>query len=209
MAGELPSKRDVARALLLKGSVYVHLDPRRDSVIVPERFRSQPQLVLQIGLELPVPIPDLRVDDEGVVGTLSFKREALRCSIPWQAVFALVGKDGRGMVWDDSMPREIAEEVEAERALKRVAPNDVDHDSSATQILGAPRGQAFEHGEFDKLSLYFDLDAVTERDAGEFISALADFLGEELSIVRARPLPPGEDLTRHRHVPSARKKAAG
>jgi hypothetical protein len=111
---ELPNKEDVARALLLKGSVFVHLDPRIESVLVPEWLKRQPQLVLQVGLDMPVPIPDLRVDDFGVFGTLSFNRTAFTCAVPWEAVFAVVGDDGRGMVWPGSMPKEIAAEVERE-----------------------------------------------------------------------------------------------
>ena len=111
---ELPNKEDVARALLLKGSVFVHLDPRVESVLVPEWLKRQPQLVLQVGLDMPVPIPDLRVDDFGVFGTLSFNRTAFTCAVPWEAVFAVVGDDGRGMVWPGSMPKEIAAEVERE-----------------------------------------------------------------------------------------------
>lgn len=113
-AAGLPSKRDVARALLLKGTVLVHLDPRLPDVVVPQWLSRQPQLVLQLGLDMPVPIPDLRVDDAGVYGTLSFSRAAFTCSVPWDAVFAIVGDDGRGMVWPGSMPQEIAAEVERE-----------------------------------------------------------------------------------------------
>jgi hypothetical protein len=111
---ELPNKKDVARSLLLKGSVFVHLDPRIESVLVPEWLKRQPQLVLQVGLDMQVPIPDLRMDDVGVFGTLSFNRTAFTCVVPWEAVFAVVGDDGRGMVWPGSMPREIAAEVERE-----------------------------------------------------------------------------------------------
>lgn len=117
----LPPKMDVARALLLRGSLFVHLDPRIEGVAVPAWLREQPQLVLQMGLDMPIPIPDLRVDDEGVFGTLSFSRSPYRCEVPWTAVFALVGDDGRGMVWPDDLPAEIAAEVERE-AARRVAP---------------------------------------------------------------------------------------
>jgi hypothetical protein len=117
----LPNKKDVARALLLKGAVFVHLDPRADDVIVPKWLKRQPQLVLQVGLDMAVPIPDLRVDDSGVFGTLSFNRTAFTCSVPWGAVFAVVGDDGRGMVWPGSMPQEIAAEVERESRRGREA----------------------------------------------------------------------------------------
>lgn len=109
---ETPPKMDVARALLLRGSVFVYLDPRRDDVAVPKWLAGQPQLVLQVGLDLPVPIPDLRVDDAGVFGTLSFNRAPFTCAVPWEAVFALWGDDGMGMVWEEDMPPEIAAEVE-------------------------------------------------------------------------------------------------
>lgn len=116
----LPDKRDVARALLLKGTVFVHLDPRSEDVRVPNWLKRQPQLVLQVGLDMPVPIPDLRVDDGGVFGTLSFNRTSFTCSVPWDAIFAVVGDDGRGMVWPGSMPQEIAAEVERESKRGRL-----------------------------------------------------------------------------------------
>ncbi len=116
-----PPKKDVARALLLRGSVFVYLDPRRDDVAVPVWLAKQPQLVLQVGLDLPVPIPDLRVDDAGVFGTLSFNRAPFTCAVPWDAVFALWGDDGMGMVWPEDMPPEIAAEVE-EAARREAGP---------------------------------------------------------------------------------------
>jgi stringent starvation protein B len=117
---KLPPKREVAHALLTQGAAFVHLDPRGVDVVVPDWLKRQPQLVLQIGLNMPVPIRDLRVDDTGVFGTLSFNRAPFTCMVPWHAVFALVGDDGRGMVWPDSMPPEIAQEIEreAERATR-------------------------------------------------------------------------------------------
>ena len=81
---------------------------------VPGWLRGQPQVVLQIGLDLPIPIPDLRVDDGGIQGTLSFNRSPFTCHVPWPAVFAVVGENGRGMVWPESMPEEIAAEVDRE-----------------------------------------------------------------------------------------------
>lgn len=119
--GPPPPKKDVARALLLRGSVFVYLDPREPGVRVPPWLADQPQLVLQIGLDLPVPIPDLRVDDGGVSGTLSFNRAPHACAVPWEAVFALAGDDGMGVVWEESMPAEIAAEVEVAQRRDQAA----------------------------------------------------------------------------------------
>ena len=106
----LPPKKEVALALLERSNdrgIFVHLDPRQATVVVPPWFKKQPQLVLQIGLNMPVPIPDLRLDEEGMSCTLSFNRSPFFCVVPWASVFAMVGEDGRGMVWPDDVPAEV------------------------------------------------------------------------------------------------------
>jgi stringent starvation protein B len=129
----LPPKREVATAILGKGSLFVHLDPRLAGVEVPAWLKEQPQLVLQVGLHMLIPIPDLHVDEDGVSGTLSFSRNPFMCRLPWDAIFALVGDDGRGMVWPESMPVEIASEVnrEAIRAKRT-------HDSKDAPVRRLP-----------------------------------------------------------------------
>lgn len=93
--------------LLESSGVFIHLDPRRDGVTVPNWFRQKPELVLQVGLNLVVPIPDLEVDDEGVFCTLSFSRTPFYCRLPWHAIFALRSDDdGRGVAWPEDAPRE-------------------------------------------------------------------------------------------------------
>jgi len=108
----LPPKKDVALALLERSSVYVHLDPRHVTAVVPAWFKKQPQLVLQVGMNMPVPIPDLHVDDDGLSCTLSFNRSPFFCVVPWASVFAMVGDDGRGMVWPEDVPAEIARQAQ-------------------------------------------------------------------------------------------------
>jgi stringent starvation protein B len=104
----LPPKKEVALALLERSSVYVHLDPRQVDVVVPPKFKRQAQLVLQVGLNMAVQIPDLRLDDDGIGCTLSFDRVPFFCVVPWASVFAMVDTDGRGMVWPDDVPAEVA-----------------------------------------------------------------------------------------------------
>lgn len=110
----LPNKREVMLALLAETSVFVHLDPRSPTVHVPPWFKNQPQLVLQIGLNMPVKIPDLDVGDQGISCTLSFSRRPFFCSIPWKSVFGLVGDNGPGLVWPDDVPAEIAAQVQSQ-----------------------------------------------------------------------------------------------
>jgi stringent starvation protein B len=125
----LPPKKEVALALLERSSVFVHLDPRGAAVIVPPWFKKQAQLVLQVGLNMPVPIPDLRLDDEGMSCTLSFNRAPFYCVVPWGSVFAMVGDDGRGMVWPDDVPTELtaaSPAAEPKRPARRSAEGKAD-----------------------------------------------------------------------------------
>jgi hypothetical protein len=119
----LPPKREVMMSLLSKSSVYVHLDSRGTGVSVPPKFRGQPQLVLQIGLNLAVPIRDLSIDDEGFSCTLSFSRQPYFCVVPWGSVFAMVDESQRAMVWPDDVPTELAaalqSQAQAQQAKKK------------------------------------------------------------------------------------------
>jgi stringent starvation protein B len=69
-SSERPSKQQAFLALLREGWTSLHLDARRPGVIVPQQLRGEPHLVLQYGHDLPIPIPDLEVDDYGVRATL-------------------------------------------------------------------------------------------------------------------------------------------
>lgn len=104
----LPPKKEVALALLERSNVDIYLDPRARGVVVPPQFRKEPRLILKIGLNMPVPIPDLRLDEESMSCTLSFSRSPFYCVVPWTSVFAMVGDDGRGMVWPDDVPQELS-----------------------------------------------------------------------------------------------------
>lgn len=148
--GALPEKQDVARALLLRGSVFVHLDPRVKGVSVPDFLCGEPQVVLQIGLDMPVPIPDLRVDGAGLSGTLSFKRSPHLCKVCWPAVFALVGEDGKGVVWPEDLPVEIAAEVGASDQANSPSPTPGPAPAELRMIEGggaSTDGDAVDEGE--------------------------------------------------------------
>jgi len=110
----LPSKKDVLLELLEKSNVLMHLDARREDVIVPRNLKQNPQLVLQLGLNLAIPIRDLDVDDDGVKCTLSFNKTPFFCVLPYPAIFAMVAEDGRAMVWPEDVPDVVARAHEEE-----------------------------------------------------------------------------------------------
>jgi hypothetical protein len=63
---------------------------------------------LQYGNDLPIPIPDLQVDDFGVTATLSFARSPHHTVIPWTAVYVVASDDGRGVLYHEDVPPDVS-----------------------------------------------------------------------------------------------------
>jgi stringent starvation protein B len=158
----LPPKKEVALALLERSNVDVYLDPRAKGVVVPPQFRKEPRLILKIGLNMPVPIPDLRLDDESMSCTLSFNRSPFYCVVPWSSVFAMVGEDGRGMVWPDDVPQELAVKV-VDPAEGGRAPSG-DRDGARAEAPASPRRGGARGAARDRASRSSD-DTPVERSA--------------------------------------------
>lgn len=106
-----PSKAEAFAAFLNDGWVSLHIDARRDGVVVPDALRAAPHLVLQYGLNMPVPIADLKVTDVGVQATLSFSRVPHTTLVPWSAVYIVACTDGRGVIYEEDAPPEFAAEL--------------------------------------------------------------------------------------------------
>jgi stringent starvation protein B len=110
-------KLAVAQAILLRGSVFVHIDPSAtEELHVPPHLYKASQITLQFGFNMPIPIPDLYLGDTGISGTLSFKGTPFECFVPWEAVFALIGEDSKGEVFDIALVKELARQLDAEEA---------------------------------------------------------------------------------------------
>ncbi|HVV48555.1 MAG TPA: ClpXP protease specificity-enhancing factor SspB [Polyangia bacterium] len=127
-------------ALLKEGWTSLHLDARRAGVVVPASFRGEAHLVLQYGHDLPIAIPDLEVDDQGVRATLSFSRQEHLTVVPWSAVYAVVCMDGRGVLYPEDVPSDVsviaAPEAAAEVPAAEVAAAEV---AAAGGEVGARR----------------------------------------------------------------------
>jgi len=96
----LPTKREAVDILLSSGAnVFLHITPYVTGVRVPMSLRNELHLILEIGFNMPLPIRDLIVDDEGLSATLSFDRQPHNCFVPWDAVIAVISSTGNGCMW--------------------------------------------------------------------------------------------------------------
>ena len=74
----------------------------------PPHLRAEAHLVLQYGHDLPIPIPDLEVDEHGVRATLSFSRNPQLTFVPWSAVYVVTCNDGRGVLYHEDVPEDVS-----------------------------------------------------------------------------------------------------
>lgn len=87
------------------GDVNITFDGTAPGVIVPVWLLDRTAVTLQIGHDLPIPIPDLKVELDRVSGTLSFKGEPFFCSVPFSAIVGV----GPGQFVKTVIPPEPAE----------------------------------------------------------------------------------------------------
>ena len=101
-----PGKKETLLAYLERGIAMLHLDARRKGVEVPAQHADDPHL--RLNLSYKYGIPDLFVDDDQVVATLSFRGRGFQCQVPWGAIFGITSQStGEGQVWPEDLPSEV------------------------------------------------------------------------------------------------------
>jgi len=55
-------------------------------LVIPEYLKKDAEVVLEIGYNTAIPIPDLELESNGVSCTLSFNRTPQYCFIPWESI---------------------------------------------------------------------------------------------------------------------------
>lgn len=83
-----PTKHELLQRLLDKGMVMVHIDARHEGVDVPDLYRKDGDLRLNLSYRFQA--GDLRVSDDHVSATLSFSGRPYTCQLPLPSIFAIV-----------------------------------------------------------------------------------------------------------------------
>lgn len=78
--------RDQVLDLLARVPVVSLIVRPRDGATLPARFMDKDHIVLELGYNMPSPIPDLSVSTIGIACTLSFAGEPSVVLLPWSCV---------------------------------------------------------------------------------------------------------------------------
>lgn len=105
---KLKEKKDRVLEALEQGMTQIHLDARRPGVLVPDKFRTEHHLVLNVSYRFDP--PDLSVSEWGVRQTLSFGGSRFTVGVPWSALYAVASLATREFwMFPDDLPHELAD----------------------------------------------------------------------------------------------------
>lgn len=122
-----------------KESIFVHINTLVKQIpFAPEFLLSKMSFILQVGYNLPIPIDNLSIDPSGFSGIFSFRGEPIFCDIPWENVFAILGEDGRGRMWEETIPPNVRKEMAYNERKKSI------------QLI---KNEAHKPGPFDHLDI--------------------------------------------------------
>jgi len=112
-------KKERLLSALDKGMVMIHLDARRPGVVVPNQFRQEAHLRLNLSYRFDP--PDLSVGDWGVRSTLTFSGQRFTVAVPWSALFAVASHVTHEFwLFPEDMPEELVAAAQAKGKEERV-----------------------------------------------------------------------------------------
>lgn len=106
------SKRDAFNSLLSRGDVWIHVLIPKKGVDVPGILRGKSFCTFHVGMNMPVPITEMKSTPEHFEATLHFNGAGhYHVVFPWKAVFGIVDREGIGFVDQDLVPAELQPQV--------------------------------------------------------------------------------------------------
>ena len=130
----LLKRESIERLLQMEDFFMVVIDPTAPGVVLPaDLMATSKPVALNIGLKMDIPVPDLSVDDAGIVCTLSFGGEPFTCELPWSGLMQ-VSAGEEHMVF--IVPRET---LEASHKPRRVESKDEKPDPEPPTPTGGGR----------------------------------------------------------------------
>lgn len=128
--------KEVVDYLLSEHSVVcVLIDGTDRQAIVPAHLQKAKTVVLDIGLNMRKPIPDLKIFETHWSGTLSFGGDPCLVMVPWSAVYAVYAKVGNqciGRCWKTPPEDKTQPVAKLKQEVRKVHPSAAPAKKSST-----------------------------------------------------------------------------
>lgn len=91
-------KRQAVESLLKDGPVWVTFNPN-EGADIPGHLDKRDLITFLYGYQLPYPIPDLFINNDGISATLKFGMRQLLTFVPWKAVVGVSDHQDKNYAW--------------------------------------------------------------------------------------------------------------
>lgn len=88
-------------------TVMIQIDSSHEDVEIPDHLKKNSYIVLEVGHNMSVPIPDLELTQDGVSCTLSFNRSPFQCFLPWESIVGYGGEAVNQVVREHNKSRTV------------------------------------------------------------------------------------------------------
>jgi len=88
--------------------ILLHLDARKEGVIVPSHLKDQHSLTLKLS---PLFQGETLADDNAVSTYLKFNGQYSQCIIPWNTLWGMTSEQGQQEIWRKDLPREVFHDI--------------------------------------------------------------------------------------------------
>lgn len=118
---EPADKKGVLLRFLERGMAMVHIDPRRELVVLPDHLLKDAHVCLNLSWRFPD--ANMTVDEFGVRARLHFGGTPYVTALPWPSIFAISSYvTGEGFAWQGDIPEEVVRSLAEQAAQKRKRP---------------------------------------------------------------------------------------
>jgi len=97
--------------------VCVYINPRVPGIELPDNLlQNVHPISLEYGMDLPIPIRDFRIEENGVYAVLSFGGAPHHTFVPWDAVFGITDRNfQQGKIWGEEIPPMVEQRAVAQQ----------------------------------------------------------------------------------------------
>ncbi len=132
---ETKEKFNTIDSLLEGDHTFIHIDTRLEGVELPEQLMSKHNVTLKLSRQFR---GEIKLKSDEIAADLLFPEGYHSCKIPLDAVWGITDETGKNMIWPQSTPKEILEEMvtdPAEAAALAEESDDQEEETPAQEKL--------------------------------------------------------------------------
>lgn len=118
---ETKEKYNTIDKLLEGDHAFIHVDTRLKGVELPDQLLSKHNVTLKISRQFR---GEIKLQKDVIIADLLFPEGYHSCRIPFDAIWGVTDEAGKNMIWPQSTPKEILEEMVTQTEVEQDSTED-------------------------------------------------------------------------------------